>query len=332
MAEGALIVVIEDEAEHRMQVQKVLRFHGYRVLWAASAAEGLEVMRREQPMLVMLDLNFAPGGMDGFELLQVKAEEPAIAEVPVVIISMRKDERDRVKGLRLGATDYLNKPFSPMELGARVGNLVAIREREIALGKAKAALEVANLELEEMATTDALTGVANRRHFEASWSEQVAQAERYPEHALSLISLDIDHFKSVNDSFGHAVGDAVLKRVSEALASQVRASDLVGRMGGEEFSVALMHTDLTGALALAEKLRMAVEQLPIPELESAEVLPNKEDRGRSCTISVGVVSTSSGLALRVLPELADRALYAAKHGGRNRVETYSAQVEEVAQR
>ncbi|MHB8509494.1 MAG: GGDEF domain-containing response regulator [Candidatus Dormibacteria bacterium] len=337
MAEPALILIIEDEAEHRMQVQKVLRFHGYRVVSAESAEDGLEMMRSERPALVMLDLNFAPGGMDGFDLLEVKASDPAIADLRVVVISTRKDERDRVRALRLGATDYLDKPFSPMELAARVRNLVRDRERELALnaanaqlGEANEQLMGANLELGRVATTDALTGVPNRRHFEASWSQQVAQAERHPEHALSVISLDIDKFKSINDNFGHAAGDAVLKRVCQTLVEQVRASDLVGRMGGEEFNVAMAHTEIEGAGSLAEKLRATVEALRIPELEAAEVLAGKEDRVRNCTISVGVASTSTGTRPADLLVVADRALYAAKHGGRNRVETNPGLVEEVA--
>jgi diguanylate cyclase (GGDEF)-like protein len=290
-AQGDRIVVIEDEAAHRMVLETWLRFEGYDVVCARSAEEGLELIWEQRPALVMLDLVLP--GMSGFELLERKAIDPALMDVGVIIISSLEGDRERLAGLRLGAFDFLPKPFQPMELSARVRNYV---ERD----RITQALAL-------QARTDSLTGLYTRRAFEQAYDEALRQARRYGV-PMSVVAVDIDHFKEVNDDHGHAAGDEVLRRVSELLRATVREADIVARFGGEEFVVVLPHTDCAGAAVLAEKLRASVEA------ERVEAI------GRNCTVSLGVVSWDPGAGeAGDLLARADVLLYEAKASGRNRV-------------
>src|ERR1035437_1679634 len=291
------ILIIEDEAEERMSVAKRLILDGYQILTAKNGMEGLAAMREWNPTLVLLDVIMPT--MDGFDVLKVKATDKDIKLIPTVIITSMKDESQKLEGFDLGAIDYLTKPFSPTELSARVKNLVAYAA---ALRKA-----------EEESVVDVLTTLHNRRYFDDKWGDQVIQTARYGD-PLSLIYLDIDHFKSVNDIYGHEMGDIVLKAVAEVLRTQVRASDLLARIGGEEFCIGLSHTGEDGAAILAEKIREAIE------------LNNFEPYPKTCTISLGVAATPDVSPEKLL-EFADKALYRAKKSGRNTVEVWKEPVE-----
>ena len=167
-------------------------------------------------------------------------------------------------------------------------------------------LEIAKTALAKQATTDALTGILNRRGFEELWNREIERSKRH-EHRLSLLAIDLDKFKTVNDTYGHEMGDTILREVSKTLQSQIREIDIIGRIGGEEISVALPETGEQGALILAERLRASIESLKI------EGYPQK------CTISIGGASTENFTFERLIAE-ADRALYQAKKNGRNKVE------------
>ncbi|UIP33428.1 sensor domain-containing diguanylate cyclase [Stutzerimonas kunmingensis] len=170
-------------------------------------------------------------------------------------------------------------------------------------------LRQAHDQLAQLANTDVLTGVSSRRSFLAGLEAELARARRHDE-SLSLLMLDIDHFKRVNDVHGHPIGDAVLKQFTATCASMLRAHDLFGRLGGEEFAIALPHTDLDGARSVAEKIRMAIEQAPLTTAAG-----NIE-----ITVSIGVAQTQAGQhGIDQLIAWADKALYDAKHGGRNQV-------------
>ena len=170
-------------------------------------------------------------------------------------------------------------------------------------------LRLAHEQLTQLANTDVLTGVSSRRSFLAGLEAELARARRHNE-SLSLLMLDIDHFKRVNDLYGHPVGDTVLKQFAAICASMLRAHDLFGRLGGEEFAIALPHTDPDGARSVAEKIRMAIGQLPLSTAAGDIAI----------TVSIGVAHTHAGLhEIDQLIAWADKALYDAKHEGRNQV-------------
>ena len=290
---GEHILVVEDEAHHALLLEAWLRFESYDVVSVRSAEAALPHIERLHPLLVLLDLvlDFGGGTMDGFQFLERRHEDPALSENAVIITSSLRGERDQLRGLRLGAADYLTKPFRPMEVSARVRNTIDG--------------ELAKRELRSLSSVDTLTGVASLLRFNQDWTTACLKARRHG-YPTSVIMIDIDHFKSVNDQHGHAAGDEVLRAVAGTMREQMRESDLLGRTGGEEFTVLLTDTKAEGALLLAEKLRSAVEGTHIEAL------------GRSCTISVGVASWPD-CDLTALREEADRAMYHAKRLGRNQV-------------
>jgi diguanylate cyclase (GGDEF)-like protein len=172
-----------------------------------------------------------------------------------------------------------------------------------------------------LANTDPLTGLKNRRAFMETAEAQILQCRRYP-HPLAALLIDIDHFKSINDRYGHHVGDQAIRRVTDTITNTLRDSDIIGRFGGEEFAVLMPHTDLPAALVAAERLRQAVAGMKIGLLEGGPL---------SMTISLGLAMHEPGVSLDTLLMRADMALYRAKSGSRNRVEVYGREREEIAQ-
>jgi diguanylate cyclase (GGDEF)-like protein len=245
--------------------------------------------------------------MDGFEFCRIIQAEEMWRDLHIIMTSARDTLEDKVKGLELGAADYLTKPFSMTELRARI----QVGERIVRYRKA---LKEQQVLLEYMAREDTLTGLYNRRHFEERAYEECLRAHRY-NHPLSLLFGDIDHFKKVNDRYGHACGDTVLKEVSQTLFQHCRNNDLIARYGGEEFTVLLLETQLEAAFQVAERLRTAVKALTFPHASGPFQV----------TMSFGAACMTSeqSQSLAELLEEADRALYLAKHKGRDRVECYT---------
>jgi diguanylate cyclase (GGDEF)-like protein len=214
----------------------------------------------------------------------------------------------KVSGLTLGANDYISKPFKAEELLARVSVAIRLkRERDQLRASAEAAKASAEM-AHEQAITDALTGLLNRYGLQRTLQHEQAEARRY-QRSLSCVLIDLDHFKTVNDTHGHAAGDIALQQIAAILTKAVRGSDLVFRHGGEEFLVLLPETNLEGAMALAEKIRLAADgQL----FGSGHIFP--------LTLSAGVASLSDQESGHDMIARADMALYNAKALGRNRVE------------
>jgi diguanylate cyclase (GGDEF)-like protein len=245
--------------------------------------------------------------MTGFEFCQTLQAEESARDFHIIITSARDALEDKVKGLELGAADYLTKPFSLAELRARlqVGERI-VRHRK--------SIKEQQVQFEHLAREDTLTGLSNRRHFDERLQEEWQRALRYG-HSLSLLMCDIDHFKQVNDGYGHVCGDAVLKDVGQTLLNGSRTSDAVARYGGEEFVVLLCEASLKQAIAAAERLRAAVKALSFTHPSGSFHI----------SMSVGVASSDNGKPedpMQLLAE-ADEALYAAKGLGRDRVECYT---------
>jgi two-component system cell cycle response regulator len=287
------VLVAEDSLVIRAVLVEQLQSHGYRVIEAGDGEQALAACHRERPDVVLLDGEMPH--LDGHAVLaRIKADH-LLADIPVVFVTSRVTTEDVVEGLRLGAHDYLRKPFEPSELLARVH--AAVRSKAL-----QDELRLRNAELELASRTDALTGLHNRRHLE----EQLQRLAGAGDH-LAVLLCDINRFKRVNDTRGHAAGDEVLRVVAARLGEAARPGDVPGRWGGEEFLVVLPGTGADEAQAQGERVRRAIAAGPVP-LEEPLVV----------TTSVGVAA-GTGDGWEGLVRRADTGLYAAKEGGRDRV-------------
>ena len=285
------VMVAEDSLVIRSLLQRQLEESGYAVTPAVDGEEALRLCRERPPDVVLLDVEMPK--LDGYGVLAALREDPLLAEIPVVFLTARATTEDVVEGLRLGAHDYLRKPFEPAELLARVSAAVRVKELQD--------------RLRSMSRTDALTGLANRRHLQEHLLGASASTERH-NMVLGLLMIDVDHFKSVNDTYGHDSGDVVLRVVAERVSAGCRVEDFVGRWGGEEFLVIAPLTDAEGLSMLGDRIRETIARGEV-ELPTGDRL--------TVTASIG------GAAGRGDPDsllrAADAALYEAKDAGRNRV-------------
>ena len=285
-------------ADNSPVVREVLRWHleahGYKTVEATNGAETVTLARQASPAAILLSVELPV--LNGHQALARLKADPALSDIPVVFVTAHTETADVVEGLRLGAHDYLRKPFEPAEAIARVSAAVRVKELQDDL-------RARNAELDHIARSDPLTGLANRRHLDEQLAVHAASADRH-HHELSVAVVDIDNFKAVNDTFGHGAGDSVLQEVARRLAAAARVEDVVGRWGGEEFIVILPHCDVQGALVVSERIREAVASSPV----------HTED-GVSIPVTVSVGCTGGGDDRLI--ERADAALYAAKKAGRN---------------
>ena len=291
----ANILVVDDSPENLQVISAVLK-QDYRVKVAINGERALALATAaEPPDLILLDVMMP--GMDGYEVCSRLKQNPVTARIPVLFVSSRDEEEDEARGLSLGAIDYIVKPIRPSIVQARVRNHIELkRSRDL---------------LEQLTTQDHLTGISNRRRFDDSLAQEWQRAAR-EQTPLSLIAIDIDHFKAYNDHYGHPQGDQCLIQVARALATCVtRPTDLVARCGGEEFAGLLPSTDSTGAARLAGQMRAAIEA---EGLEHA-----RSPTHPHVTISLGVATMvpQTEESAQLLVDLADAALYEAKGVGRN---------------
>lgn len=290
------VLIADDSALARAMLSQELGRRDYEVIEARNGAEAFDKARTHRPEVILLDVEMPVLG--GFDALARMRDDPLTAEIPVVFLTGIDDSATAARGLACGAHDYLRKPFDPIELLARVG--AAQRTKRL-----QDELRRRNEQLVRLASTDSLTGIHNRRHAAEQLTRLISRSRRHGT-ALSVLLLDIDHFKLINDTFGHGTGDTVLKEVATRLASRLRAEDLLARWGGEEFLVLAPDISSAGAGALAESLRQIVARAPC-----------LLDRGPlSVTISGGWTTWDGG-GPDALIRAADEALYAAKSAGRN---------------
>ena len=300
------ILVADDEPINRSLIKRRLERDGYRVLTAENGREAVEMARESLPDLVILDVMMPE--MDGLEACRLIKQDKATHDLPVIFLSARDETEMKVNGLGLGANDYISKPFKAEELMARVSVSIRLkRERDqlrASAEEAKANAEIAY----EQAMTDALTGLLNRYGLQRSLQREQSEARRY-HRPLSCVLIDLDHFKHINDTYGHTAGDIALQQIAVILTKAVRGSDMVFRYGGEEFLVLLPETNLEGAAALAEKIRQAADSQLFGD---GHVFP--------LTLSAGVSSLAEQESGHDMIARADMALYDAKSHGRNRIE------------
>jgi diguanylate cyclase (GGDEF)-like protein len=291
------VLVIEDHPDQRELLAIVLQREGYRVVTAANGLEALEKLEVENIQIALSDIMMPK--MDGFELIKRIRTNPALKSIYLILITARIQEGDRVRGLDLGADDYITKPFSFSELLARVrvGSRVVHYQQH----------------LEYQTQVDSLTGLFNRRAFEKKIHEEFERSKRY-HNPLSLLILDIDNFKTINDTYGHHGGDAALVKISETFREKTRQSDFPSRYGGEEFVLVLPETDQENALQVASKIHDAIRSCVF----------GTTARPFRLTVSIGVSSTSTRFYTdwREMLDDADQALYLAKNTGKDRIETW----------
>lgn len=301
------ILIVDDSNLIRKQVidtlQTVQLFHSY-----YEADNGLSAIRiLSQVEISMIVCDVMMPGMDGFKLLEFISKEKSLGHVNVIMLSANSGVFDCIRGLENGAVDYIKKPFHPKELILRVKNQLKVKELQNEL-KIKIA------ELERVSIMDNLTGLYNSRYLYDALIREYNRCERF-NLKLSLVMLDVDNFKEINDSFGHQRGDAVLKEIGRVLQIVLRGYDFAVRYGGDEFMVVLSQNTALGAHIVAERIRKAIEESPMLREISSEYC---------VTVSVGVATypddTTGGY--EALINMADNALYKAKREGRNRVASY----------
>lgn len=307
------VMVVDDDMAIRTMVGEVLTDEGYNVTLAASAEDALQAFRLERFWLVITDIRM--GGMSGVELLkEIKQIDPV---VHVIVMTSYASIDSAIAVIKAGAYDYLIKPFEDLELvtsaakrAVQSASLIKEKEELVQTLKLKnIELERLNKQLTEIAVRDGLTGLYNHRYFQEILVKEASRASRHSRD-LSLLFLDVDDFKKYNDTYGHQVGDTLLKQLSQIITSAMREGDIVARYGGEEFVVILPETDLMYALRAAEKLRKSVEAYPFRGKES-------QPHGK-VTISLGVASWVEGsTTASSLIQQADKALYRAKNEGKN---------------
>ncbi|MBL9140821.1 MAG: diguanylate cyclase [Phycisphaerae bacterium] len=290
------ILIADDDGVSRLALKALLTRHGHEVTAVTDGTEAWEILKgNDPPRLAILDGQMER--MDGVEVCRLVREQPRLRSTFLIILTSRSEMGNLVAGLDSGANDYLTKPFDPQELIARI----RVGEQMIGL---QSELAARIRELDVLNNTDALTGIANRRALVAQLDIECERANRYGA-PLAIAMLDLDRFKSLNDTYGHQYGDEVLKTLGTILSSTARATDLVARYGGEEFVIILANTDANDALAAAEKFRAAIE--------------SHDWLHQPITASFGVSSWGPGATTAAdLMQRADKALYASKHGGRNR--------------
>lgn len=294
MREGASILIVDDDPGSVQVLAHLLADMG-QLRFALSGEAGLALAREAPPDLVLLDA--AMPGLDGFEVCRRLKSEAGFEDIPVIFVTAQNDTATELAGLAAGAVDCIGKPPLAPIVAARV--------------RTHLRLKLLTDELRRAALTDALTGLGNRRRFDEVLTRERLRAQRHGE-PLSLLLIDIDHFKAYNDRYGHLAGDGCLRQVAGAIAMQARRpGDEAARYGGEEFAVLLPATDGAGARHIADGLLAAVVELGLLHAGSALC-------GGRVTVSVGATTMSGALESAPFVDAADRALYLAKAQGRAR--------------
>jgi len=321
-----LILTIDDDPNNIFILNNFLSKGGFETIAAYDWETALKQAREAQPALILLDVVLPI--MDGFELCRKLKADPSTRDIPVIFTTVLTTVKEKIEGFEAGGVDYVTKPFQSMEVIARVRLHIALRKLQAELEeknqrleaeieervKAEQALREAADKLQRQVVLDPMTEVYNRRHFFEVATRELARARRYG-NAISFMLIDVDHFKLVNDKYGHLVGDQVIKIFAKICQESLRQSDVLARYGGEEFVVFLSETGDGKAFQAAERLRQIIENYPFPT-----------DKGHlHITASFGVVVFigESDVTLDALIDRSDQALYQSKARGRNQVTVWS---------
>ncbi|MDD2366537.1 MAG: diguanylate cyclase [Desulfuromonadaceae bacterium] len=299
------ILLAEDDKISRRLLERVFSGYGYDVVSASDGDEAWRILEEpEHPHLLVLD--WMMPGVTGVEIVKRLRERPDGHTYYAIILTSLDTPDDLAYALDGGADEFVSKPYHADALRARANVGRRIVSLHHTLSEKIRLLQEANATISHLAATDELTTLYNRRYFNENLTKSISAAKRY-KFPLSLVMVDIDKFKAVNDTYGHSSGDTVLKAFADILRSLARTEDVSARWGGEEFIILLTHTARDGAAVMAERVRskMASECLRVTSIP--------------VTVSLGVVEWGDGEDPELLIKRADKALYRAKDEGRNRV-------------
>lgn len=307
-SERKTVLIVDDDAMIRRALSTLLEESGYRVETASEGNKALERVGAGDIDLVLLDV-LLPGGLNGFDVCRLIKGTREDEFLPVVLLTARADADSRVQGLRIGADDYVAKPWDDRELLARVHAMLRIKGIHDEVRRAKERLST-------LAVKDELTGLYNFRYLHSRLEEEFKRSERYKE-PLACLMIDLDDFKIVNDTFGHDVGDKVLAQVGDRLLESVREVDVAARYGGDEFLLILPSTNFSGAVTVADRVWHSLSR------KSFEC----DGRTLKVTASIGVALYPSKdiESKESLLKAADEALYGAKDAGRNGIGVFQHQ-------
>jgi diguanylate cyclase (GGDEF)-like protein len=293
-----IILIVDDEKMNLQFLTGILQ-PAYTIYTAKDGPSAIEMTKQYLPDLILLDIVMPI--MDGYEVLKILKKTEETCEIPVIIISGLNDREYEEKGLALGTADYISKPYSPGIIKLRVRNQIQIVNQISTIKR--------------LSMMDQLTDIPNRRSFDTRLRVEWAKALR-ERSSIGILMIDIDYFKKYNDEYGHIQGDAALQAIAKTFSHILkRPADLAARWGGEEFAILLPSTDLNGAMDIAEKIRIAVENTEIPHNDGSI---------SKATISVGVNAKVPTKVCKIesFVSNADTALYTAKKRGRNMVCLY----------
>lgn len=307
----AKILLVEDSKGQAKAAKKFLEKNGFEVTWAQDGIAAFKIAKAQKIDLVLLD-RVLPD-IDGNEICRWLKLDPETKGIPIIMLTVRNSTTDKVTGLEAGADDYLAKPYETEELNARIYACLRTKSLQDELKKKNHQLEEMLTRVESLAITDPLTGLFNRRRFETILELEFKRAMRYTS-PLSCLMIDVDHFKKVNDEYGHHIGDSILKEIALTIQRNIRDVDTAARWGGEEFSVLIPSTSKENALAPASRILKAVAGQLFAEIGQKRI-----------TVSIGIADVPNPHidTEEKLVRAADLALYEAKNKGRNRVEMLS---------
>lgn len=303
------ILVIEDNSLEAKQILAVMETAGYAVIHAETGVTGFKLAKTQRPDLILLDIVLPD--YTGDQLCQWLKQDEATRPIPLIMLTAKASIEDKVAGLRIGADDYLPKPFNEHELLARVMACLRTKMLQDELRGKNDQLESLLKEVEQKAVTDVLTGLKNRRHFSDLLDKEFSRAKRFND-ALACLMLDIDHFKSINDTHGHEIGDSVLSKIGKIFQEAVRQIEVAARWGGEEFAMLFPKTGIQDCLKPATRIFESIKTHHF----------NGLPQDRMVTVSIGISGLPDPLITtkEELVKCADYALYRAKRAGRNRIE------------
>jgi diguanylate cyclase (GGDEF)-like protein len=318
MKHAARILIVDDELSNRKLLEALLRPEGYITLSACNGEEALAMVAQDPPDLILLDVMMPV--LDGYQVASLLKADHATANIPIIMVTAQIDRGARLAGLHSGAEEFLTKPVDRAELWLRVRNLLRLKELSDFLQNQGALLEqqvqARTADVQHMAQYDALTGLPNRILFKEALAKSLVHAAAGG-WQVAVFGIDLDHFKNVNDSLGHTLGDRMLVQVGERLAACAGIRDGVGRLGGDEFALAVLLEDgQKGAARMANRIRDA--------LRGRYRLGTEESR---TSASIGIsLYPDDGATPEVLLANADKAMYSAKQAGRDTSRFFTAQM------
>jgi diguanylate cyclase (GGDEF)-like protein len=303
MSEATILLVEDDKLQAEITKDYLVKY-GYRVLIAVDGKSAIKTLSSQNVDLVLLDVVLPD--ISGYDVCRWIKVNDSTRFLPVIMLTIKGSTKDKVEGLRIGADDYLPKPYNEIELNARIYASLRVKSLRDELIRKNQQLEEVLTKLEKIAITDPLTGLFNRRYFESVIEKEFNKTVRYKTPTSCLV-IDIDYFKRINDNYGHRKGDEVLKEIARLIKDCLRKVDTIARWGGEEFVILMPGTDSQKAYVAAERIKDTIEKNSFSGINE------------KITISIGISSIPSEYidSAEKFIDTADNALYEAKAKGRN---------------